>query len=138
MEIMREGSQLSQRGVPADHFTGCVRIDPLFQSDDPARLSVASVTFEPGARTAWHTHPCGQVLVITSGSGLAQSEGSHIHEIYAGDVVYIPPGERHWHGASPVAAMSHIAIEEPAGHDLVQWMEKVTDEQYGELQALID
>ena len=111
MEIKRNGSQASTQG-PADWFTGRVRIDPLFQAPEPARVTGASVTFEPGARTAWHTHPLGQILIVTAGCGRAQREGGPIEEIRPGDVVWFPPGEKHWHGATPTTAMTHIAIVE--------------------------
>jgi quercetin dioxygenase-like cupin family protein len=129
MEITRVGSQPSTKG-PADWFTGTVRVDPLFDRPDPARVSGASVTFEPGARTAWHTHPLGQTLVVTSGSGWAQREGGPVEEIRPGDVVWFPPGEKHWHGASPTTAMTHTAIQEKLDGKAVDWMEKVTDQQY--------
>ena len=129
MEIKRVGSQPSSKG-PADWFTGTVRIDPLFQAPAPARAAGASVTFEPGARTAWHTHPLGQTLIVTSGCGWAQREGGPVEEIRPGDVVWFPPGEKHWHGASPTTAMTHIAIQEALNGKLVDWMEKVTDNQY--------
>jgi quercetin dioxygenase-like cupin family protein len=129
MEIKRSGSQPSGKG-PADWFTGTVRIDPLFTAPTPARVAGASVTFEPGARTAWHTHPLGQTLIVTIGSGLVQREGSPIEEVRPGDVVWFPPGERHWHGASPTTAMAHIAIQESLDGKAVEWMEHVTDEQY--------
>ena len=129
MEIKRSGSQPSNKG-PADWFTGTVRIDPLFQAPDPARVAGASVTFEPGARTAWHTHPLGQTLIVTSGLGWAQREGGPIEEIRPGDVVWFAPGEKHWHGASPTAAMTHIAIQEAFNGKVVDWMEQVSDEQY--------
>ncbi|EJC79596.1 hypothetical protein Rleg4DRAFT_1192 [Rhizobium leguminosarum bv. trifolii WSM2297] len=128
MEIKRSASQPSAKG-PADWFTGTVRIDPLFQAD-PARAAGASVTFEPGARTAWHTHPLGQTLIVTSGCGRAQREGGSIEEIRAGDVVWFAPGERHWHGASPTTAMTHIAIQEQLDGKVVTWMEHVTDNEY--------
>ena len=115
---------------PADWFTGTVRIDPLFQATAPARVAGASVTFEPGARTAWHTHPLGQTLIVTAGCGWAQREGGPIEEIHPGDVVWFPPGEKHWHGASPTTAMTHIAIQENLDGKVVDWMEKVSDEQY--------
>ena len=130
MEIKRVGSQSSRKG-PDDWFTGTVRIDPLFSPPEPARIAGASVTFEPGARTAWHTHPLGQTLIVTSGLGLAQSEGGPIEQIRPGDVVWFPPHEKHWHGASPDTAMSHIAIQEALDEKLVEWMEKVTDQEYG-------
>jgi quercetin dioxygenase-like cupin family protein len=129
MDIKRSGSQPSGKG-PADYFTGTVRVDPLFQAPDPARVAGASVTFEPGARTAWHTHPLGQTLIVTSGCGRAQREGGPIEEIRPGDVVWFPPGEKHWHGAAPTTAMSHFAIQEQLGGKTVDWMEKVSDEQY--------
>ena len=131
MEIKRNGSQPSGEG-PADYFTGTVRIDPLFQSPDPARASGASVTFEPGARTAWHTHPLGQTLIVTSGLGHVQRWGGPIEEIRPGDVVWFPPGEKHWHGASPTTALTHIAVQEWLNGKAVVWMEKVSDEQYRE------
>jgi quercetin dioxygenase-like cupin family protein len=129
MEIKRVGLQPSNKG-PADWFTGTVRIDPLFQPNAPARVSGASVTFEPGARTAWHTHPLGQNLIVTAGSGWAQSEGGPVEEIHPGDVVWFPPGEKHWHGATPTTAMTHIAIQEALDGKAVDWLEKVSDEQY--------
>lgn len=129
MEIKRSGAQPSSKG-PADWFTGTVRIDPLFQRSDPARVGAAHVTFEAGARTAWHTHPLGQTLIVTFGLGLVQREGGPIEEIRPGDVVWFPPGEKHWHGASPTTAMSHIAIQEQLDGKAVDWLEKVTDEQY--------
>jgi quercetin dioxygenase-like cupin family protein len=129
MDIKRAGSRPSGKG-PAEWFTGAVRIDPLFQAGAPARAVGASVTFEPGARTAWHTHPLGQTLIITAGSGLAQREGGPVEEIRPGDVVWFAPGEKHWHGASPTTAMTHIAIQEALDGKAVDWMEKVTDEQY--------
>ena len=129
MDIKRAGSQASGQG-PKDWFTGQVRIDPLFQANDPARVAGACVTFEPGARTAWHTHPLGQTLIVTTGLGRAQRLGGPIEEIRPGDVVWFPPGEKHWHGASPTAAMTHIAIQERLDGKAVEWMEHVTDEQY--------
>jgi quercetin dioxygenase-like cupin family protein len=129
MEIKRVGTQASTKG-PADWFTGAVRIDPLFQANAPARASGASVTFEPGARTAWHTHPLGQTLIVTSGVGWVQREGGSIEEIRPGDVVWFPPGLKHWHGASPTTAMTHIAIQETLDGKVVDWMEKVSDQQY--------
>lgn len=131
MEITRNGSQASVAG-PADWFTGNTRIDPLFHSPEPARAAGASVTFEPGARTAWHTHPLGQTLIVTSGVGRVQVEGGPIEEIRPGDVVWFPPGVKHWHGAAPTKAMTHIAIQEALDGKVVEWMEHVTDEQYGE------
>src|SRR3981189_299928 len=130
MDIKRNGSRPSAKG-PSDYFTGTVRIDPLFQAPDPARVGGASVTFEPGARTAWHTHPLGQTLIVTSGLGRAQREGGPIEEIRPGDVVWFPPGEKHWHGATPTTAMTHMAIQESLNGKAVDWMEKVTDAQYG-------
>jgi quercetin dioxygenase-like cupin family protein len=132
MQIKRSGSEASRPG-PADWFTGSVRIDPLFQAPEPARVAGAHVTFEPGARTAWHTHPLGQTLIITSGLGWAQTEGGLIEEVRAGDVVWFPPGEKHWHGATATTAMTHIAIQEALNGKSVDWMEKVSDEQYGRL-----
>jgi len=129
MEIRRTGSQASSKG-PADYFTGAVRVDPLFQAPQPARAGGASVTFEPGARTAWHTHPLGQTLIVTAGSGLAQRWGGPIEEIRPGDVVWFPPGEKHWHGATPSTAMTHIAIQEYADGKAVDWLEQVSDDQY--------
>src|SRR5712671_1299682 len=129
MEIKRNGSQASAKG-PADWFTGTVRIDPLFQANAPARAAGASVTFEPGARTAWHTHPLGQTLIVTSGVGCVQREGGPIEEIRPGDVVWFPPGMKHWHGATPTNAMTHIAIQEHLEGKVVDWMEKVSDQQY--------
>src|SRR5436190_3980012 len=130
MEIKRVGSQASTKG-PADWFTGTVRIDPLFQANAPARAAGASVTFEAGARTAWHTHPLGQTLIVMAGAGLVQREGGPIEAIHPGDVVWFPPGLKHWHGATPTTAMTHIAIQEALDGKVVDWMEKVTDEQYG-------
>ncbi len=129
MEIKRIGSQPSAKG-PADWFTGAVRIDPLFQSDDPARAAGASVTFEPGARTAWHTHPLGQTLIITAGCGRVQRWDGPIEEVHPGDVVRFAPGEKHWHGAAPATAMTHIAIHEYLDGKAVDWLEHVSDEQY--------
>lgn len=129
MEIKRAGSGPSGEG-PADYFTGKVRIDPLVEAPEPARVRAASVTFEPGARTAWHTHPLGQTLIVTSGRGRVQRWGGSIKEIRPGDVVWIPPGEKHWHGATPTTAMTHIAIQEALNGSPVAWMEKVSDEQY--------
>jgi quercetin dioxygenase-like cupin family protein len=129
MEVKRSGSQPSQKGTE-EYFTGSVRIDPLMQAREPARVSCALVTFEPGARTAWHWHPLGQTLVVTSGCGWAQSEESPKVEIRTGDVIWFPPNERHWHGATSTTAMSHIAIQESLEGRAVEWMEKVTDEQY--------
>jgi quercetin dioxygenase-like cupin family protein len=129
MEIKRNGSQACSKG-PADYFTGAVRVDSLFQTPDPARVSSASVTFEPGARTAWHTHPLGQTIIVTSGCGWAQREGGFVEEIYPGDVIWFPPGEKHWHGATPTTTMTHIAIQETLNGKAVNWMEKVSDAQY--------
>ena len=129
MELKRAGSQPSQKG-PATYFTGDVRIDPLNVAPEPARVSCASVTFEPGARTAWHTHPLGQTLIVTAGCGWTQCQGGQIHEIRAGDVIWCPPNHRHWHGATPTTSMTHIAIQEALGGKVVEWMEHVTDEEY--------
>src|SRR5918999_511713 len=129
MDIKRSGSQASTKG-PAEWFTGTVRIDPLFDAPLPARAAGASVTFESGARTAWHTHPLGQTLIVTAGVGRAQTEGGRIEEIRPGDVVWFPPGVKHWHGAGPTTAMTHIAIQEALDGKVVEWMEKVSDEQY--------
>ena len=129
LSIARAGTQPSQKG-PAECFTGSVRIDPLFQPKESAHASGAYVTFEPGARTAWHTHPLGQTLIVTAGVGRVQIEGGPMEEIRPGDVVSIPPGQRHWHGASPTTAMTHIAVQEQLNGKVVEWMEKVTDEQY--------
>ena len=129
MEVRRSGSQTSSKG-PADWFAGTVRIDPLFESPEPARVRCASVTFEPGARTAWQTHPLGQTLIVTSGVGWAQREGGSIEEIRPDDVVWFAPNEKHWHGARPSTAMTHIAIQEALDGKVVDWMEHVTAEQY--------
>jgi len=129
MEIKRNGSVPSGKG-PAEWFTGTVRIDPLFQMPEPARARGASVTFEPGARTAWHSHPLGQILIVTSGCGWVQAGGGPKKEIRPGDVVWIQPNEKHWHGATPATAMTHIAIQEALDGKVVEWMEKVSDEQY--------
>jgi quercetin dioxygenase-like cupin family protein len=129
MDIKRSGSEPSAKG-PAEYFTGSVRVDMLFRPQQPARTSGAYVTFEPGARTAWHTHPLGQTLIITAGFGWVQREGAAIEEIRPGDVVWFPPGEKHWHGATPVTAMTHIAITETLDGKNVDWMEKVSDDQY--------
>ena len=129
MDIKRSGSQPSGKG-PVDYFTGAVRIDPLFDPHDPARAFTVSVTFEPGARTAWHTHPLGQILIVTAGCGLAQHWGGPIEEIRPGDVVWFPPGEKHWHGATASTAMTHIAIVETLNGERADWLEKVSDEQY--------
>uniref|UniRef100_A0A7C1FDQ9 Cupin domain-containing protein n=1 Tax=Caldilinea aerophila TaxID=133453 RepID=A0A7C1FDQ9_9CHLR len=127
MQIIRNGSQPSTRGA-AEWFTGAVRVDPLFQAPEPARVRCASVTFEPGARTAWHTHPLGQILIVTAGCGRAQRWGGPVEEIRAGDVVWFEPGEKHWHGASPNTAMTHIAIQEALEGKVVEWMEQVSNE----------
>ena len=129
MEIERADSRKSGEG-PAEWFTGAVRIDPLFEAPEPARVRAASVTFESGARTAWHTHPLGQTLIVTSGLGWAQRWSSPIEEIRPGDVVWFSPDEKHWHGATPTTAMTHIAIQEALNGKVVEWMEKVSDEQY--------
>lgn len=129
MEIRRGGSQPSRQGSP-EYFTGAVRIDPLFQAVPPARASGAKVTFEPGARTAWHAHPLGQVLIVLDGCGWVQRWGGPIEEIRPGDVVCIAPGEKHWHGATPTTALTHIAIQEALEGQTAEWMEKVSDEQY--------
>ncbi|HZO47831.1 MAG TPA: cupin domain-containing protein [Xanthobacteraceae bacterium] len=129
MDIKRSGSTPSGKG-PADYFTGAVRVDPLFQAADPARVVGASVTFEPGARTAWHTHPLGQTLVVTAGCGWAQREGGPVEEIRPGDVVWFPPLEKHWHGATATTGMTHLAIQEALNGKTVDWLEKVSDEQY--------
>jgi quercetin dioxygenase-like cupin family protein len=129
MDIKRNGSQPSTKG-PGDWFTGAVRLDPLIRAPEPARVAAASVTFEPGARTAWHTHPLGQTLIVTAGLGRAQREGGPVEEIRPGDVVWFAPGEKHWHGASPATAMTHIAIQERLDGKAVDWLEKVTDAQY--------
>jgi quercetin dioxygenase-like cupin family protein len=129
MEFKRSGSQPSAKG-PEEYFTGSVRIDSPFQGSAPARVGGAIVTFEPGARTAWHTHPLGQTLIVTSGRGWVQSEGGPKVEIRPGDMIWCPPNERHWHGATPTTAMTHIAIVEQLDGKNVEWMEKVTDEEY--------
>ena len=129
MEIKRSGSQPSSKGS-ADYFTGTVRIDPLFNAPAPARVLGASVTFEPGARTAWHTHPLGQTLIVTAGCGRIQRWGGAVEEIRPGDVIWIPPGEKHWHGAAAATAMTHIAIQEQVDGKAADWMEHVSDEQY--------
>lgn len=129
MDIKRVGSSASTKGQ-AEYFTGVVRIDPLFRANAPARAAGNAVTFEPGARTAWHTHPLGQVLIVTAGCGRTQREGGQIEEIRPGDIVVFAPGEKHWHGAAPTTAMTHIAIQEDLDGKAVEWLEKVTDEQY--------
>ncbi len=128
--ITRSGSQPSRKG-PGEYFTGSVRIDPLFQAKDPSRTSGSYVSFESGARSAWHTHPLGQTLIVTAGLGWVQQEGREKHEIKPGDVIWIPPGVKHWHGATATNAMTHIAIQEEAGGKNVEWLEHVSDEQYG-------
>jgi quercetin dioxygenase-like cupin family protein len=129
MEIKRIGSLPSVKG-PAEWFTGVVRVDSMFYAEDPAHVSCASVTFEPNARTAWHTHPLGQTLIVTGGAGRVQRWGGEIEEIHPGDIVWFPAGEKHWHGAAPTTAMMHIAIQESLDGKAVDWMEKVSDEQY--------
>jgi quercetin dioxygenase-like cupin family protein len=129
MEIKRIGSLPSAKG-PAEYFSGTVRIDPLFTPPDPARVAMALVTFEPGARTAWHTHPLGQTLIVTAGSGWVQRKGGKIEEIHPGDVVFFEAGEKHWHGATATTSMSHIAVQEKLNGSPVDWMEKVSDEEY--------
>jgi quercetin dioxygenase-like cupin family protein len=129
MDIKRSGSQPSSKG-PSAYFTGTVRIDPLFEAPDPARVTGARVTFEPGARTAWHTHPLGQTLIVIEGSGRVQRRGGPIEDIHPGDVIWFPPGEKHWHGAASTTAMTHIAIQERLDNKSVDWLEKVSDEQY--------
>ena len=129
MEITRVGSKPSAKG-PEDWFTGSVRIDSLFNPNDARRAASALVTFEPGARTAWHTHPLGQTLIITSGIGWVQKDGSNVEEVHPGDVIWFEPNEKHWHGATATNGMSHIAIQENLNGKLVDWIEKVTDEQY--------
>jgi len=130
--ITRSGSQPARQGS-AEYFTGSVRIDTLFTAHDPARTSGGRVTFEPGARTAWHTHPLGQTLIVTSGTGRIQRWGGAIEEIRQGDIVWIPPGQKHWHGAAPNSAMTHIAIAEQLNDKAAEWLEKVSDEQYNNL-----
>jgi quercetin dioxygenase-like cupin family protein len=129
MEIRKAGTQPSGAG-PADWFSGSVRVDPLFIAPDPALVSCARVTFQPGARTAWHTHPLGQTLIVTEGCGWVQQEGGPIEEVHPGDVVWFPPNQRHWHGATPTTSMTHIAIQEKQDGKVVDWMEHVTAEQY--------
>jgi quercetin dioxygenase-like cupin family protein len=131
MEIKRSGSQASGKG-PGEWFTGAVRIDPLFSPPEPARVAGALVTFEPGARTAWHTHPLGQTLIVTAGCGRAQREGGPIEEIRPGDVIWFAPGEKHWHGAAPRTGMVHIALQEHLNGEHVVWLEPVSDEDYGQ------
>lgn len=134
MDIKRSGSQASVKG-PDDYFTGTVRIDPLSEAAEPARVVAARVTFEPGAHTAWHTHPLGQTLIVTAGNGLAQRWGGPVETIRPGDVIWFPPGEKHWHGATAKAAMTHIAIQERLNGKTVDWLEKVSDEQYPAVTA---
>lgn len=129
MDIKRNGTRPSNPGPP-NYFTGAVHIEPFLQADAPARVASASVTFEPGARTAWHTHPLGQTLIVTSGRGWAQREGGNVEELHPGDVVWFPPGEKHWHGATATSAMTHIAIQEASDGKVVDWLEKVSDNQY--------
>lgn len=129
MDIKRKGSQPSSIG-PAEWFTGNAHIEPLHQADDPARVSIANVTFEPGARTAWHSHPLGQTLIVSTGSGLVQNWGEQVKKIQPGDVAWCPPGEKHWHGAAPTTAMTHISIVEKLDGKSAEWMEHVSDEQY--------
>jgi len=129
MDIRRVGAQPSGQG-PADWFTGQVRVDPLFAAPDPARVGGALVTFEPGARTAWHTHPLGQTLIVTAGCGWVQRDGGAVEEIRPGDVVWFPPGEKHWHGATATTGMSHIAIQEKLNGSVVTWLEQVSDADY--------
>ncbi len=129
MEIKQAGSRPSEVGSP-DYFTGTVRLDPVLSAPDPARMRAATVTFEPGARTAWHTHPLGQTLMVLSGAGLAQTEGGPIKPLHPGDTVWFAPGEKHWHGAAPECAMTHIAIQEALDGKAVDWLEHVTDMQY--------
>src|SRR2546422_11245655 len=129
MDIRRRASHPAGIG-PAEWFTGTVRVDPLFQAPDPARVLGATVTFEPGARTAWHTHPLGQILIVTAGSGWVQQWGGEVEDIRPGDVVRIPPGQKHWHGATATTGMTHIAIQEQLDGKVVEWMEQVSDEQY--------
>ena len=130
MEIKRIGSQPSAKG-PSEWFSGIVRIDALFQPNEPSRVAGAAVTFEPGARTAWHTHPLGQTLIVTAGCGWVQRDGGVVEEVHPGDVVWFEPNEKHWHGATSKTAMTHIAIQENFNGKVVDWMEKVSDEQYG-------
>lgn len=129
MKITRVGTQASQPG-PEEAFTGTVRIDPLFSAEAPGTASGASVTFEPGARTAWHTHPAGQTLIVTQGVGRVQREGGSVEEVRPGDIVWFPAGEKHWHGAAPEVAMTHIAIQEAVDGSVVTWLEKVSDSEY--------
>ena len=133
MEITRIGSQPSSKG-PEDWFTGAVRIDPLFQANDARRVAAAGVTFEPSARTAWHTHPLGQTLIVTAGCGWIQRNGGPVEEIHPGDVIWFSPGEKHWHGATSTTALTHIAIQENLNGKVVEWMEKVADEEYNSVK----
>jgi len=130
MEIKLNGTQAPMKG-PADWFTGTVRVEPLFQAPEPARVQGASVTFEPGARTAWHTHPLGQTLIVTAGVGWVQRVGGAVEEIRPGDVVWFSPGEKHWHGATATTSMTHIAVQEKLDGKVVDWMEQVSDDEYG-------
>ena len=130
MEIKLNGTQAPMKG-PADWFTGTVRVEPLFQAPEPARVQGASVTFEPGARTAWHTHPLGQTLIVTAGVGWVQRVGGAVEEIRPGDVVWFEPGEKHWHGATATTSMTHIAVQEKLDGKVVDWMEQVSEEEYG-------
>lgn len=134
MEIKRSDTRSLSKG-PADWFTGNVKIEPLFEAPTPARGRGASVTFDPGARTAWHTHPLGQTLIVISGVGRAQSDGGRMEEIRPGDVVWFGPNEKHWHGASPTSAMTHFAIQEALEGKVVEWLEQVSDEQYAAKQS---
>ena len=131
MDIQRAGSRPSGKG-PADYFTGSVRVDPLFEAPEPARVAGALVTFEPGARTAWHTHPLGQTVIVTAGLGWAQREGGPVETSRPGDVVWFPPGEKHWHGAAASTGMSHVAIQERLDGKAVEWLEQVTEAQYAD------
>ncbi|WP_372616932.1 cupin domain-containing protein [Falsiroseomonas sp.] len=130
MDIRRAGSRPSAK-APAEYFTGHVRLDPLVEAPDPARIVAVSVTFEPGARTAWHTHPLGQTVIVTAGLGWAQREGGPVEEIRPGDVVWFPPGEKHWHGATATTGMTHIAIQERLDGQTAEWLEPVSEAQYG-------
>ena len=134
MEIQRAGSQASTKGS-SDYFTGTVRVDPLFEAPAPARVSGAAVTCEPGARTAWHTHPLGQTLVVTAGFGRVQRWDGPVEEIRPRDVIWVPPGEKHWHGASPTTALTHIAVQEQLDGKNAEWMEQVSDDQYRAVQG---
>jgi quercetin dioxygenase-like cupin family protein len=134
MEVKHSGSEPTSTG-PEQWFTGTVRVAPLFTGADPSRMSCACVSFDPGARSAWHTHPCGQTLVVTAGRGFVQAWGGPIREIKPGDVIWTPPGQKHWHGASPACAMTHIAIQESLDGKVVDWMEKVTDDEYAKAEG---